>query len=75
MQVGTVWAVAGVEVAGAAGSDVAVITAVECGPVGVSSADGVVGPVEVAGADGAAKVLVAAEVDWRSEWRADWLCW
>ncbi len=74
VRVGTVWAVAGVEVAGAVRSDTAVITAEECGPVGVVSAVGVVGPGEVAGADGAATVLVAAGVDGRSEWRADWQC-
>ena len=75
VEVGTAWAVAGDGVAGAAGSGTAGMAAVECGPVGVVSAGGEVGPGEVAEAEGAAKVLVAAGVDGRSDCRADWLCW
>ena len=62
VEVGSVWAGAGVEVTGAEGSDAVVSTAVECGPVGVVSSGGGVRPDEV-GADGAARVLVAAGVD------------
>ncbi len=67
VEIGSVWAVAGVEVAGAAGSDTVVSTAVGCGPVGVVSSGGVVRLDEVAGADGAARVSVAAGVDRWSE--------
>ena len=63
VEVGSVRAVAGVEVAGAAGSDSVVSTAVECGPVLVVSSAGVVRPDEAAGADGAARVSVTAGVD------------
>jgi hypothetical protein len=75
VKVGAVWAVAGDGVAGAAGSGTADMAAVECGPDGVVSAGGEVGPDEEAEAKRAAKVFVAAGVDGRSEWRADWLCW
>ena len=66
-EVGSAWAVAGVEVAGAAGSDTVVSTAVECGPVGVVSSAGAVRPGEEDGADGAARVSVAAGVNRWSE--------
>ncbi len=51
------------------------MAAVECGPDGVVGAGGEVGPDEEAEAKRAAKDFVAAGIDGRSEWRADWLCW
>ena len=63
VEVGSVRAVAGVGVAGAAGSGSVVSTAVECGPVVVVSSAGVVRSDEVAGADGAVRISAAAGVD------------